>query len=125
MDHKLIILVECSMSGYGCHLHGVYMGAPSYADDIIITCPSIVELNKMLKICDISLHNSIIKKTVCIKLWDEISEREKAILMLLISNGQKGGAILVIIFILPLCDHCMYAYVSKIIIVVVLYSLCR
>ena len=53
-------LVELSMSGYGCHLDGVYTGAPSYADDITISCPSIVGLNKM---CDkLALHNSIIFK---------------------------------------------------------------
>ena len=29
------------MSGFGCHIKGVYMGALSYADDITIMCPSI------------------------------------------------------------------------------------
>ena len=72
------------MSGYGCHLDGVYAGALSYADDITISCPSIVGLNKMLKIYDkFVLHNSIIfnsKKTVCIKFGDKIIEAEKDII---------------------------------------------
>ena len=29
------------MSGFGCHIKDVYMGALSYADDITIMCPSI------------------------------------------------------------------------------------
>ena len=28
------------MSGFRCHIKGVYMGALSYADDITIICPS-------------------------------------------------------------------------------------
>ena len=61
LDHLL-------MSGFGCHIEGVYMGALSYADDITIMCPSIGGLNKMLKICySFAQSNSIIfnnKKTV-------------------------------------------------------------
>ena len=39
------------MSGFGCRIKGVYMGALSYADDITIMCPSIGGLNEMLKSC--------------------------------------------------------------------------
>ena len=46
------------------------MGALCYDYDITMSCPSIVGLNKMLKICDkFALHNSIIfnsKNTVYI-----------------------------------------------------------
>ena len=38
-----LFLVELSKSGYMCHLDVVYIGALSYADDITISCPSIVE----------------------------------------------------------------------------------
>ena len=72
------------MSGFGCHIKGVYMGALSYADDITIMCPSIGGLNKMLKICySFAQSNSIIfnnKKTVCIKFGKEIVKNEKAVL---------------------------------------------
>ena len=70
------LLVELSKSGYGYHLDGVYTGALSYADDIAISCPSSVGLNKMLKICDkFALPNSIIfnsKITVCFTIEDKI-----------------------------------------------------
>ena len=35
------LLNRLRMSGFGCHIKGVYMGALSYADDIAIMCPSI------------------------------------------------------------------------------------
>ena len=95
------------MSGFGCHIKGVYMGALSYADDITIMCPSIRGLNKMLKICySFAQSNSITKIyltirklfasslvrkllkmkkhnnkiTVCIKFGKEIVKNEKAVL---------------------------------------------
>ena len=47
------------------------MGALSYADDIILSCPSIRGLNRMIKICSIFANSNHItfncKKTVCIK----------------------------------------------------------
>ena len=45
------LLDRLRMSGFGCQLKGVYMGALSYADNITIMCPSIGGLNEMLKIC--------------------------------------------------------------------------
>ena len=62
-----------------------FTGALSYADDITISCPRIVGLNNMLKICNIklfALHNSVIfnsKKTVCLKFGDKIIEGEETI----------------------------------------------
>ena len=35
------LLDHLCMSGFGCHIKGVYMGALSYADDITIMWPSI------------------------------------------------------------------------------------
>ena len=65
------LLDRLCMSGFGCHIKGVYMGALSYADDIV-----------MLKIChNFSQSNSIIfnnKKTVCIKFGREIVKNEKS-----------------------------------------------
>ena len=69
------------MSGFGCHIKGVYMGALSYADDIPIMCPSIGGLNEMLKIChNFAQSNSIIfnnKKTVCIKFGRKLLKMKK------------------------------------------------
>ena len=74
------LLVQLSNSGYWCHVAGVYAGALSYADDITLLCPSV--LNEMLKICNkYRLENSIIfncKKTVCIKFRSTIIEGESA-----------------------------------------------
>ena len=65
-------------------MNNVYMGAPSYADDITIICPSIRGLNKMLKICnEFTQSNKIIfnsKKTICIKFGDKHITPEKAFL---------------------------------------------
>ena len=47
------------------------MGALSYADDIIFSCPSIRGLNRIIKICSFFANSNHItfngKKTVCIK----------------------------------------------------------
>ena len=47
------------------------MGALSYADDIIVSCPNVHGLNKMMSICsDFTTNNFITfnaKKTMCIK----------------------------------------------------------
>ena len=78
------LLDRLRMSGFGCHIKGVYMGALSYADDITIMCPSIGGRNEMLKIChNFAQSNSIIfnnKKTVCIKFGREIVKNKKAML---------------------------------------------
>ena len=38
------LFTELKQSGYGCHINNKYMGALSYADDIILSCSSIREL---------------------------------------------------------------------------------
>ena len=38
------LLLQLRNSSYGCHLNGVYMGALSYADDITLIAPSILEV---------------------------------------------------------------------------------
>ena len=69
------------MSGFGCQINGVYIGALSYADDITIMCPSIGGLNELLKICySFAQRNSIIfnnKKTVCIKFGRKLLKMKK------------------------------------------------
>ena len=45
------IFTESKQSDYGCHINNTYMGALSYADNIILPCPSIRGLNRMIKIC--------------------------------------------------------------------------
>ena len=78
------LLVQLSNSGCGCHIAGVYAGALSYADDIMLLCPSVWGLNEMLKICnEYRLENNIIfnsKKTVCIKFGSTVIEGESAFL---------------------------------------------
>ena len=78
------LLEYLRISGYGCHMKGVYIGALSYADDITILSPSIGGLNEMLKICHIFAEkNSILfnsKKTVCIKFGGNVVRNEEAYL---------------------------------------------
>ena len=57
IDRLLVILKN---SGLGCHINGTYMGALSYADDITLSCPSVLCLNKMMIICsDLDTKNFI------------------------------------------------------------------
>ena len=69
------------MSGFGCHIKGVYMGALSYADDITIMCPSIGGLNEMLKNrYSFAQSNSIISnntKTVASSLVRKLLKMKK------------------------------------------------
>ena len=78
------LLEYLRISGYGCHMKGVYIGAFSYTDDITISSPSIGGLNEMLKICHIFAEkNSILfnsKKTVCIKFAVIVVRNEEAYL---------------------------------------------
>ena len=65
------LFTELKQSCYGCHINNTYMGALSYADDTILSCPSIRGLNRMIKICYFFFANSNhvtfnCKKTVCI-----------------------------------------------------------
>ena len=78
------LLEYLRISGYGCHMKGVYIGALSYTDDITILSPSIGGLNEMLKICHIFAEkNSILfnsKKTVCIKFGGNVVRNKEAYL---------------------------------------------
>ena len=58
-------------TGIGCHLGSAYSGAVSYADDIILLCPSVRGLNEMnmQKEYDITFNP---KKTVSIKFGSKI-----------------------------------------------------
>ena len=49
IDRLLILLRD---SGVGCKINDCYTGAISYADDIILSCPSIRGFNRMLDICN-------------------------------------------------------------------------
>ena len=40
-------------SGYGCNLHGVYIGCLCYADDIVLISHSIYAMQCMLNICEV------------------------------------------------------------------------
>ena len=66
------------------HINNTYMGALSYADDIILSCPSIRGLNRMNKICSIFANSNHItfncRKTVCIKFGGKTHDYEHATL---------------------------------------------
>ena len=74
------LFTELKQSGYECHINNTYMGALSYADDIILSCPSIRRLNRMIKICSIFANSHHItfncKKTVCIKFSSKTHDYE-------------------------------------------------
>ena len=74
------LFTELKQSGYGCHINNTYMGALSYADDIILSCPSIRGLNRMIKICSFFGNSNHItfncKKTVCIKFGGKTHDYE-------------------------------------------------
>ncbi len=50
LDELLRLL---NLSGLGCFINSNYAGALAYADDIIVMSSSIVQLQKMLDICNI------------------------------------------------------------------------
>ncbi len=45
------LIVTLRQQGVGCHLHGMFVGAFSYADDITLLAPTSTSLNAMLDIC--------------------------------------------------------------------------
>ena len=64
-----ILFTELKQSGYGCHINNTYMGALYYADEIIIlSCPNIRGLNRMIKICSF-LPKAIILLSIVRKLF--------------------------------------------------------
>ena len=46
------LLEKLKDSGIGCHIGHIFVGALGYADDLILLCPTVVGLNKMIKICE-------------------------------------------------------------------------
>ena len=46
------LLVALSNSGVGCHIGNTFCGSFGYADDVIILCPTIHSIRKMLSICE-------------------------------------------------------------------------
>ena len=46
------LLLRLKNNGYGCHIGNVFYGALSYADDIIIMCPTLSGMNHMLNVCE-------------------------------------------------------------------------
>jgi hypothetical protein len=46
------LINELSNTGIGCHIDGVCVNNISYADDMVLLCPSIGALRKLLKICE-------------------------------------------------------------------------
>ncbi len=46
------LLVALRNSGVGCHIGNTFCGSFGYADDVIIVCPTIHSIRKMLSICE-------------------------------------------------------------------------
>ena len=46
------LLEKLKKSGVGCHIGHIFVGALGYADDLILLCPSVYGLKKMIKICE-------------------------------------------------------------------------
>lgn len=46
------LLDKLKQSDTGCHIGQYYVGALGYADDLILLCPSVSGMNKMIKICE-------------------------------------------------------------------------
>ncbi len=75
--------------GIGCHIGHKYVGAPSYADDMTLVCPSVKGLQRMVDICaeygmsyDVKYNE---KKSVCI-VFDRKREQKTVDIYL---NGNK------------------------------------
>ena len=46
------LLGRLSRSGVGCYVGTNFVGALAYADDIVLVCPTLSAMRKMLSICD-------------------------------------------------------------------------
>ena len=46
------LLNNLKNSHVGCHIGNMYCGALAYADDIVLLCPSVNGMNKLIKICE-------------------------------------------------------------------------
>ena len=53
------LLLELKQKGIGCHVGHYFCGAFGYADDIVLLCPTITGLKKMIKTCETyaRIHN--------------------------------------------------------------------
>ena len=54
------LLEKLKASKIGCHIGHHYVGALGYADDIILLCPSLAGLKKMIKICEDYIQRNIV-----------------------------------------------------------------
>ena len=46
------LLIKLKRNGIGCHIGNQFVGALGYADDIILLCPTVAGLKKMISICE-------------------------------------------------------------------------
>ena len=46
------LLVKLKNNAVGCHVGNHYIGALGYADDLILLCPSVSGMRKMIKVCE-------------------------------------------------------------------------
>jgi len=71
------ILSKIRMSDLGCHICNMYIGCIMYADDLLLISSSIIDLQKMLEICDGMGANLGIKfnalKSKCISIGPDRS----------------------------------------------------
>ena len=63
------LVAQLQASGFGCKLHGLYVGCILYADDIILLAHTSYTLQKMLDICNsditaLDLHFNVVKSVV-------------------------------------------------------------
>ena len=47
-----VLLLRLKEQGEGCYMGPYFVGAMSYADDIILLAPSVTAMQNMLKVCD-------------------------------------------------------------------------
>ena len=80
------LFTKLKESGHGCFIGPHYYGALGYADDIVLLCPSVSGMNKMLNICsDYAERHSILfntKKSQVIYFPYKRKKQEKAKLCL-------------------------------------------
>ena len=46
------LLTKLQNNGIGCHIGQIFLGSFGYADDVILLCPSLFGIKKMIKICE-------------------------------------------------------------------------
>ena len=46
------LLIKLKNNAVGCHIGNHYVGALGYADDLILLCPSVSGMRKMIKVCE-------------------------------------------------------------------------